>query len=259
MKKQELGSANCPVLYVGGPGTGKTAKIKASYDALVELYGPRLMPESLSGTAIPVTLEDSTAIERRLFPEELYNLYQDAKAGKSTAVFIDEIDKTHERVSDTLLSFIQDRKLGPVKLHPTTHIIAAANPPSNGGRVGRLSEPLLNRFCIRNWELTPEEWVAWAEKQPELQTPEIHSVLGGVLAGSIQMYDDVGTVSELTYRCNTPRSLHKALLLIAEGKVDWVDGLVTPSANTQIGYLVATSDSGTLEDIVDDTFGSVFK
>jgi len=138
-----------PILLIGAPGVGKTAQIRESADHVEVLLLSSSTEEDIGGLPYHIN-----GIEKRTIPPFIVRLQEAEKDGKSTALFLDELDKSRRDVADTLLSLIVD----PVSfgLPATTKIRAAANPPVWGGGDG-ISDAMRSRFVVIDHEVRTAE------------------------------------------------------------------------------------------------------
>lgn len=209
-----------PILEVGPPGIGKTARVLAQYDHVEVLLLSACTEEDIAG--LPYREGDC---ERRTQPPFIERL----RAGTGTkCLFLDELDKARREVADTLLSTIQDpQRFG---IPPGTDIRAAANPPEWGGGDG-ISKAMLSRFSVVRAIPDVKAWAAWARTK----YPDVAGVLRSVervLAREIPLMESVG--EEYDWRLTCPRTIERAWQAIIAGREDLVAGLLTPNAATGI-------------------------
>jgi MoxR-like ATPase len=215
-----------PILIVGAPGTGKTASIEAQYGYVEKLLTSTITEEDISG--LPYRKGE---YDYRTIPSMFRRLEDADKAGKSTCLFLDEIDKARRSVADTLLTLVCSRKVGEASLPQATDIIAAANPPEFGGGDG-ISPAMLSRFAVIDFVPDPAKWADWAQRQ--FSTSAAVSVINAVRYGEMPIIDVAG--EGLAQRITSPRTIAYSLQIIEAGKdVDrLVSGLLTASSASQI-------------------------
>lgn len=194
-----LFSVHCPVLLIGAPGVGKTAKVVSAYDHAEVLLVSAMVEEDIGG--LPYHKD---SLEFRTEPPFFKRLRE--ASGKRTVLFLDELDKARRSVADTLLTLIASRRMGEWSLPNDTHIVAAANPPEFGGGDG-ISPAMLNRFSVVQFTPSPREWAAWA--RDTYHSEPAHLVIDAVDKGEIGLIDQTG--DGLAMRMTSPRSLSMAL------------------------------------------------
>jgi len=205
-----------PILYVGAPGIGKTAKVKSKYDYCEVLLLSSQTEEDIAG--IPY---QENGLEKRTIPPFVQRLQ---KAKGSRCLFLDEIDKARREVADTLLTLITDQeKFG---IPEDVEIIAAANPPEWGGGDG-VSIPMMNRFSIIESGVDIEGFSNYIiEKYGK--NDFILSVLDSLKSGEMPILEITG--EGLNARLTSPRSIDYALsALLFEKNEEKVIGLLTPN------------------------------
>ena len=176
---------DCPVLFWGPPGVGKTAAIEAyahsrgihietiiasirepsdflglpisSLSALAQLVSQHYRGEDLEVLAhkLEQLLERHRVVHMSI-PDWAFRLIQ---AGGGI-LFFDELSTAPPANQAALLRIIHERMVGSVPLPRNTIFVAAANPPELAAGGWDLSPPLANRFTHVEWKLDPQEWVA---------------------------------------------------------------------------------------------------
>lgn len=236
-------SSAVPTLLVGPPGAGKTASVLASFDYVEVTLASTLCEEDIGG--LPYRDGD---YDYRTIPAMFRRLQEADSAGKSTALFLDELDKARRSVADTLLTLIASRKVGAGILPQRTCIIAAANPPELGGGDG-ISDAMISRFCVSDYIPDPSKWAKWALDKYKTRTAQ--KVICGVKTGEIPIIDIAG--DGLSRRITSPRTLSLALMLIEEGKSHLIGGLLTAGVSSHIMHIVNNADN----EIMDVSLGVV--
>lgn len=215
-----------PVLMVGAPGVGKTAVVESEYEYVEKVLVSTLTEEDISG--LPYRKGE---YDYRTVPALFRRLNDAAQTGKSTCLFLDELDKARRSVADTLLTLVCSRKVGVAALPSTTDIIAAANPPEFGGGDG-ISPAMLSRFSVVNYIPNPEQWANWAEEQ--FSSLGAKSVISAARSGEFPLLDVAG--EGLQQRITCPRTITYALQVMEEGKdaENRIKGLLTSASASQM-------------------------
>jgi hypothetical protein len=222
-------STGIPVLFTGAAGVGKTEKVRSCFDYVETLLLSAESEENIGG----LPWRDGN-YDYRTTPAMFRRLNDAAETGKTTALFLDEIDKADRAVADTLLTLVASRQINGNRLPDGCAIVAAANPPEYGGGDG-LSTPMLNRFTVVDFNPVLSEWGSWALKH--FKTERAAAVVSTVLSGSFPLVESAG--EGLETRTTSPRSLAMALKII-ESDFDeetteiLLRGLLTPNAATKI-------------------------
>jgi hypothetical protein len=229
------------VLLVGPPGSGKTAAVYAQYDYVEAILASTLGEEDISGLPYRTGKYDY-----RTVPAMFRRLEEADAAGKSTALFLDELDKARRSVADTLLTLVASRRVGDATLPARTCILAAANPPELGGSDG-IGDTMISRFCVQTWVPDPAFWAA-------LMTPDHTSIaakriIALVRNGEIPLVDIAG--EGLDRRITSPRTLTMALEKIKEGHPQMIAGLLTAGVASHILTIIDGDDELVLEASLD--------
>lgn len=229
-----LFSPEVPVLLIGAPGIGKTASVHAHFDYVEVMLASTMVEEDIAG----LPYREGT-YDYRTVPAMFRRLAEANAAGKTTALFVDELDKARRAVADTLLTLFVSRGIGEASLPTNTCIVAAANPPEFGGGDG-ISEAMQSRFATVDFEPDVAQWGSWAEKNFSV-APAL-AVINAIRMGEMPIFDMTG--EGLTRRISAPRTLKLALCsLERHGATSpafetLVRGLLTPSVASQMLHLV---------------------
>lgn len=150
---------NIPVLYVGAPGIGKTATVRAKYDYCEVLLLSSKTEEDIQG--LPYREGDRERYTTPQFIERLQNFVKE-NPDKTACLFLDEIDKSRREVADTLLTLItHPQEFG---IPECVDIVAAANPPEWGGGDG-VSSPMASRFSIIEYTPNITSWLNYMKNK----------------------------------------------------------------------------------------------
>ena len=225
-----------PILYVGPPGIGKTARVVAEFDHAETLLLSACTEEDIAG--IPYLLDPAPGSDRRregrTMPAFIQRLREHAAEHPvaSRCLFLDELDKARREVADTLLSLVQSPAL--FGLPPDCAIVAAANPPAWGGGDG-ISAAMASRFAVVDAAPDPVAWAAWACKA-YAEHPAVlrHVEMTFVRESPILEYTGDYAADVYTARLTCPRTIERAWQACIAGREDLVQGLVTANAATAI-------------------------
>lgn len=236
-----LFSPEIPVLLVGAPGVGKTASVRAHFEHAEIVLTSTLVEEDIAG--LPYREGD---YDYRTVPSIFRRLHEASAAGKTTVLFLDELDKARRSVADTLLTLVASRQVGSAVLPEDTCIVAAANPPEFGGGDG-IGDAMLSRFAVIDYVPDVSKWAAWA--QTKFDTAAANRVIESVRNGEMPVFDMTG--EGLDRRITTPRTLAMALQAIQRGaEEDTIDtlvrGLLTPATASQILHFIRNTDNEVL-------------
>lgn len=228
-----LFSPEVPVLMIGAPGVGKTARVQAQFDHAEVVLTSTLVEEDIAG--LPYREGD---YDYRTIPGIFRRLHEADAGGKSTVLFLDELDKARRSVADTLLTLIASRRVGNTSLPERTCIVAAANPPEFGGGDG-ISEAMQSRFSTIDYIPDVGAWADWAWSQ--FSSDACKEVIKAVRQSEMAIFDMTG--EGLDRRITSPRTITMALRALdrhgAEGEAfdALVRGLLTPASASQVLHL----------------------
>jgi len=198
-----------PVLLIGPPGVGKSARIEAwanemGYKLLIE---HPVIAQSVDYRGLPAVVDG----EAHWLP--LGGLKEICKPkGPSTVVLLDDVGQASPAVQAALMQLLLARKLGDMHIRDNVIFVLASNRASDRAGVRPLLSALVNRCMIVNVKGDPLEWANWAIKQPD-----IHPTMPAYarFRGSDCFVDTVPD-EPMTPYC-TPRSLHFAGRLVNQG------------------------------------------
>lgn len=236
MEKNVKYSSKVPTLLVGPPGAGKTADVLASFDYVEVCLASTLVEEDIGG--LPYREGN---YDYRTVPAIFRRLQEADDAGKTTALFLDELDKARRSVADTLLTLIASRKVGGGELPERSAIIAAANPPEFGGGDG-ISDAMISRFCVVDYVPSPSRWAEWA--QSKFSSARTRRVIERVRCGEIPIIDITG--EGLARRITSPRTIAMALTMIDEGRAEHIGGVLTAATASQIQLIAENTPDDVL-------------
>lgn len=230
-------------MFVGAPGIGKTAHIKSCFDYAEIMLTPTLVEEDIGGLPYREGNHDY-----RTVPSMFRRLAEVDAVGKTTVLFLDELDKSRRSVADTLLTLIVSRAIGQSVLPANTCIVAAANPPEFGGGDG-ISDAMLSRFAVIECEPDVAQWCQWATNN--FQKKSFPRVIQAVSRGELPIFEMVG--EGLNKRISSPRTIAMALNAAAMFPAESyeleqiVKGLLTPATATQFLYLIRSTENEVLD------------
>lgn len=195
--------ADVAVLVRGHPGVGKSALAGAlSAELGLPLIDIRLAqrdPTDLAGVWFPD--KDRQALVP--YPPS----WALRAADQPCLIFLDEINaavtKLHQAAA---YQIVLERRLGELRFHPETRVLAAGNLEEDNAIVSTLSAALCNRFAHFTMRVDAAAWLAWASAQ-ELE-PSVLAYIGAT--GDAALYDQSG--DELAFP--SPRSWEMASRLL---------------------------------------------
>lgn len=195
-----------PVLLISPPGVGKTAIISGSFDHAEVLLTSTMVEEDIAG--LPYR---EGAYDCRTIPSLFRRLIEADSLGKTTVLFLDELDKARRSVADTLLTLVASRRVGEVSLPINTCIVAACNPPEYGGGDG-ISDAMISRFSVIDFVPSVKKWCEWADSV--FENDACKRIIEAVMVGEIPLIDCVG--EGLQKRISSPRTISLAMGFLEE-------------------------------------------
>jgi hypothetical protein len=195
--------ADVSVLLRGHPGVGKSALAGAVANAL-----------SLPLIDIRLAQRDPTDLAGVWFPDrerQALVSYPPTWALRAAAepclVFLDEINaavtKLHQAAA---YQIVLERRLGELRFHPQTRVLAAGNLEDDNAIVSTLSSALCNRFAHFTLRVDVAAWLDWASSSG--LEPSIQAYIGA--SGPAVLYAQSG--AELAFP--SPRSWEMASRLL---------------------------------------------
>lgn len=147
--------ARIPTLVVGMPGCGKTLLTSLLAQAMgrrfVPLIGSQCTPEDVGGLPVP----DHVKFLCRMMPMS----WVEALLDPLGFLFLDEFSNVSPGVQASLLTVVQDKRVGDTHLHLDTIIAAACNPAEISPNGTPFTLPTLNRFFHVEWKTDREAWL----------------------------------------------------------------------------------------------------
>ncbi len=153
--------ARLSVLLRGHPGVGKSTMAARMAEALglplVDIRLAQCDPTDLCGVWFP----DREARQLVSYPPS----WAVQAAERPVFLFLDEINAGVSRpLQAAAYQIVLERRVGQVRLHPDTVILAAGNLETDEAIVTRLSSALSNRFVHFTLRPDADTWLAWARE-----------------------------------------------------------------------------------------------
>jgi hypothetical protein len=219
--------AKKPVLLWGGPGTGKSAVIRALGASInlpvVTVIASLREPADFAG--LPVVAADGSI--RLAEPSWAKTLIAYGRG----ILFLDEITTAPPAVQAALLRVVLERVVGDVALPDAVSVVAAANPPEIAAGGWDLTPPLANRFCHLDWSVDVARYLealtsGWPEPAAAESPPtdpgagiRVRSVLAGFLRSRpTLLYALPQDIASTGRAWPSPRSWDMAAALWAEAE-----------------------------------------
>lgn len=205
-----------PILYIGAPGIGKTAKVKQQYNHCEILLLSSCCEEDIAG--LPYREGNK---EKRTLPKFVENI-NNVPENETCCLFLDEIDKSRREVADTLLTLIINPRFFGIKRD--IDIVAAANPPEWGGGDG-ISQAMQSRFAVINASVDVAQWAEWARMNYKSEL--VHKSIEMFESNMMPLLEYTGEGYDFRLTC--PRTIELAWIALSNNQFDLVKGLVTPN------------------------------
>jgi hypothetical protein len=210
---KELRSSIVP-LFIGNPGLGKTKIIekfaKERGAKLVELITSQMSPFEISGIAMP---------DKETKKMTYYNFDKLETLKNGDILFFDELLNGNPVVLNACLTILEQRRLISGKALPNIMIIAAANPQ---GMVP-ITPQIKERFLWYNVGFSRTMWKEYMRKKYSMPK-EV----------SDPLCDLIHAETFISNNFNTPRSLDKAVSMIATDCPTPYTDILEPSLNMNI-------------------------
>lgn len=146
--------SNIPVLLWGPPGVGKTAMVHAVAENRRVETVIAAVREPSDFLGLPYLEGGSVKYGAPSWAQAL--------SEEGGILFLDELSAAAPAVQTAALRVVLERVVGDTRLHPETRVVAAANPPGEGGE-WELIPPLANRFVHMTISSpSAQEWAEWA-------------------------------------------------------------------------------------------------
>jgi hypothetical protein len=149
-----------PIVVVGDPGQGKTAKLEAYMGVwlkhLETVVGS--VRESSDYLGLPVEIDGEVVYSPPAWAKRL-NGCDRKKFVNGSALLLDELTTAAPSVQKASLRILQERWVGEYELDDDVAIIAAMNPAETAVDGWELPPPVANRLLHLNWHFDVEEWL----------------------------------------------------------------------------------------------------
>jgi hypothetical protein len=162
-----------PVIAWGGTGVAKTAinesystnKLGRKFHAFLATHH---LPEEVSGT--PVVFREEMLV--KMLPLD----WVDTLTQPNAWLMLDEFNTGSSMMRALLLSVLNERRIGTLRLHPSLIITAAANPPDMAPNAAPMEGSVANRFMHWQWETPVQSFLDGIENDeftvPDYPVPE---------------------------------------------------------------------------------------
>lgn len=145
----------------GSPGIGKSDIIKQVAKSMnLKVIDVRLSQCEVTDLNGMPEIKDNRSryVPFNTFPLEGESLPE----GKNGwLLFFDEVNSAKLAVQGAAYKIILDRMVGLHNLHPKCYIVAAGNRTTDGAVAYPLSQALVSRFGMFQYECNPESWIEW--------------------------------------------------------------------------------------------------
>ena len=159
----------------GTTGVAKTAWFEALFKALgydyLKVFIPSMhMPEDIGG--IP-DIDKKTGTVTMRYMDWLHRFTQP----KGMLVF-DEATTAPQPMRPPMLSIMNERRVGALTFHPTTIVVAIANPPEMAPNSSPLEASLLNRLYHHDWVTPFDSWLEGMRNGGNFPIPTNFPIVG---------------------------------------------------------------------------------
>ena len=167
--------AGQPTVLVGGSGEGKTAmaeqlcKDKLGLEP-VTIIPSQHMPEDIGG--LPHINKDNGSVTM-VHMDRLLKLKQPGHA-----LIIDELTTASQAMRPTLLSLLNEGRIGDLKIHPSNLRMACMNPDRLAPNGTPLEPTLCNRLYHHQWKVPFDSWLEGMENGGDFRLPHDLPIVG---------------------------------------------------------------------------------
>lgn len=214
-----LATPRNPVLLMGPPGVGKSARV----EAWAKDTGKRLLiehpviAESVDYRGLPAVVDG----EANWLP--LGGLREICTPdGPDTVVLLDDVGQANGSVQAALMQLILARRLGDLKIRENVTFVLASNRVEDRAGARPMLSPLINRVMVVSVRADSEKWAEWA-----IGNPLIDPDGAAYLKFRPDSFVDAVPDTPMTPYC-TPRSMAAMCELSAKGvtNLDMLGGWV---------------------------------
>jgi len=215
----QCASPNNPVLLVGPPGVGKSARIEqwAANMGLRLLIEHPVISQSVDYRGLPAVVDGSA----QWLPLGGLKAICDPKA-PPTAVLLDDVGQAPPAVQAALMQLILARKLGDMHINENVTFLLASNRASDRAGVRPMLSALINRVMVVEVFADAPAWANWAISQSD-----IHPSVAAYARFRPDLFVNAVPDEPMQPYC-TPRSLHFMGRLVRNGvsNIDMLGGWV---------------------------------
>lgn len=163
------GACGVPVCAWGTTAVAKTASTEAYATRKLgrnfhAFFAPHHLPEEVSGT--PVVFREEMMV--KMLPLDWVHTITLPNAW----LMLDEFNTGSSMMRALLLSVLNERRIGTLKLHPSLIITAAANPPDMAPNAAPLEASVANRLMHWQWETPVASFLRGIEND-EFEIPDV--------------------------------------------------------------------------------------
>ena len=243
-----------PALLVGGPGLGKSDRVRQAAGALgMEHMDVRLQlydPVDVKGLPFIQNVQDQIAQQVRW---AMPDFVARSQGDKNVVLCYEEINCATASTMNTALQFILDKRVGEHVLGPNVRQIACVNRAEHRAHVNPMSAPLINRFLVLDVQPNLDEWMKWAMKSG------IHEAVIGYLNYRPEaLYQEPKKVQDEFSNFPSPRSWARVSRLIERGMADftYLRGCIGEGAAVELStYLKDRNDMPDIDKLLKGEVG----